>query len=181
MNVEEQEFLLKLARNAIKAHFEGDKVQVGDVVDNLKKERATFVTLTINGQLRGCIGHLCAVQELYKDVIENAVFAAFRDSRFPALTEAEFVKVHIEISILSKPEEFLFDETDDLLDKLSHDLGVILSKNGRSATFLPQVWEQIPVKEEFLTHLCMKAGLAGDEWKREVEIKTYTVNCFKEE
>ncbi len=149
----------------------------------LDAQYATFVTLKINGALRGCIGNLVPVGSVLDGVKRNAVHAAFNDSRFPALTDAELANVQIDISVLSQPRPLEYRDGDDLLEKLRPGRdGVILKLGGASATFLPQVWEQLPVPENFLGHLCQKAGLTATAWREShPEIEIYQVQCFAEE
>ncbi len=172
---EEKQTLKQIALDSIKNGLEMKTKNV-KIIENLKIKKATFVTLTKEGELRGCIGTLKARQELYRDVTDNAYNAAFRDYRFPPLKKEELKHVKIEISILSDPEKLEYKNASDLLAKLNHSLGIIIKEGLRQATFLPTVWEQLPDKKEFLTHLCIKADLPPDEWKSEkLEIYTYTV------
>jgi len=143
-----------------------------DTKKKYSKKGASFVTLTKNKCLRGCVGSLEAFQELWKDVIENAVNAGFRDFRFNPLSEDEFSKIKIEVSVLSPAKKIT-------ADKITKDMGIILKKGIRTSTFLPQVWEEIPDKTEFLEHLSMKAGLPKDAWK-DAELWGYTVKAQKE-
>lgn len=177
--------MLGLARRAI-----GHYIETSNLLEipeselpskKLKENLACFVTLTINGKLRGCIGHLEAVEPLYQDIIGNAVSAAFNDYRFEQLTKKEFAGTDIEISVLSKPEPLSFSSPEDLLDKLKPDIdGIILRKGDLSATYLPQVWEELPDKNLFLSSLCEKAGLGVMDWKKPgIEIGTYTVEAVK--
>lgn len=176
----EGEFLLGLARRSIK-HFFNERKELELKEDELPSKKlaekgASFVTLTIEGELRGCIGTLEAERELYSDVISNAVLAAFNDPRFLPLTRSEFEETRIEISVLSKPVE---SSVQDIVQK-KH--GVIISFHGRRATFLPQVWEELQEKEEFFSHLCSKAGLPQDAWKEKgFRLWAYGVQAFKEE
>lgn len=151
--------------------------------DMFKAKRGTFVTLTINTRLRGCIGSLSADESIVQGVKHNAVNASFHDPRFPPLSKNEFKKMDIEISLLTEPEPLGFSDSKDLLEKLRPEIdGVILRKGRRSATFLPQVWEQLPDKKRFLAHLCTKAGLDANAWQLpDIEILTYQVQYFKEE
>ena len=144
--------------------------------------RGTFVTLTIKGELRGCIGSLEGREPIVDGVRHNAVNAAFHDPRFRPLGRQELDKVTIEVSILSEPQPLAYTDGEDLLGRLRPGTdGVIIRKGYASATFLPQVWEQLPDKEEFLTHLCLKAGLAPDAWRRgDLEVLTYQVQYFEE-
>lgn len=181
-----QKFLLSLARRALEHFFNtGQILQVfeSDLPSiELREERGTFVTLTKKGQLRGCIGHLELTQEVYLDVIDNALSAAFDDPRFDPLPEEDLSDIEIEISILSLPKEMVYSSTDDLLNNLVplRD-GVIISKGRFSATYLPQVWEDLPDKEEFLSSLCLKAGLDLEEWKKgELKVETYQAEVFNE-
>ncbi|MBT4824174.1 AmmeMemoRadiSam system protein A [Candidatus Woesearchaeota archaeon] len=180
---EEKQYLLQLARKTIEEKLNGKEINLDEekVPESLKVKKGCFVTLTSNGNLRGCIGHLLPVQELYKDVIENALSASFQDPRFPPLEKMEFKALHIEISVLDVPEKLNFNGETDLIEKLVKDKpGVILKKGMNQATFLPQVWDDLPKPEEFLTHLCMKAGLEPFQWKQDVEIETYGVEKFEE-
>lgn len=148
---------------------------------DLKKIGACFITLNKNNQLRGCIGSLEAHRPLANDLLENAVSAALHDPRFQAVTHKELKDLSIEISLLSPPEPFPYTDADDLLKRLKPNIhGVILSKNGRRSTFLPQVWKQIPDPKVFLEHLCQKAGLTTQCWQDKPTIFVYTVEKIVE-
>jgi AmmeMemoRadiSam system protein A len=182
---EEGKYLLNLARRTIRRElFPEEKLQgdEGPVSKPLKERRGTFVTLTKGGALRGCIGHIIAGESIAEGVRENALNAAFRDPRFRPLEKGEFKDIRIEVSILTEPKPLSYSGAKDLLSKLRPGTdGVIIKKGFRQATFLPQVWEQLPSKEEFLTHLCIKAGLPADEWRRgELQVFTYQVQAFEE-
>ena len=142
----------------------------------------TFVTLNINGQLRGCIGNLTSTKTVLEDVKHNALQAAFHDPRFAPLSKDELESIQIEISILTEPQLLVYRDWQDLIGKLRvHVDGVIIRRGHARATFLPQVWEQLPRPEAFLDHLCMKAGLSSQAWKNsELEILTYQVQYFEE-
>jgi AmmeMemoRadiSam system protein A len=178
-------YLLALARKTIEQALY-DRKETGDSVSQLpavfNERRGTFVTLTIGGSLRGCIGHIIPQETLMEGIRVNAINAAFRDPRFQPLSKGEWREVKIEISILTDPRPLSYEDTEDLLKKLRPGIdGVIIKKGYRQATFLPQVWEQLPKKEEFLTHLCLKAGLGGNEWKKGIlEVSTYQVQAFEE-
>ena len=141
-----------------------------------------FVTLTVNGQLRGCIGNLTSDESLVSGVRRNAINAAFHDPRFASLSGSELDRIEIEISILSEPQPLIYRDGDDLLNKLRPNIdGVIIRKEVASATFLPQVWEQLPRPQDFLAHLCVKAGLASDSWQNsKLEVSSYQVQYFEE-
>ncbi len=183
---DQQEYLLKLVRQTIKDRLFKAKGSPGMVPENIpgafKKRAGTFVTIKKEGNLRGCIGHIIPEETLIQGVLENAINAAFRDPRFPPLRKEEFPDIHIEISILTPPKELSYQDSQDLLKKLRPEIdGVILKKGFYQATFLPQVWEQLPDKKEFLSHLCMKAGLPADSWSKEkLQISTYQVQAFEE-
>jgi len=185
----DKKFLLKLARESIKYYLERQDLLTVSAEElkryspTLLEKLATFVTLTEYEQLRGCIGHLEAIEPLYQDVIENAVNAAFFDFRFLPLDKKELNLIKIEISILTKPQPLDYQTPEDLINSLRKNIdGVIIKKGPFEATYLPQVWEQIPDKEEFLSSLCVKAGLPSDIWKKEkLEVKIYQVESFKEE
>ena len=182
---EEGNFLLNVARETIKIELNKKKMPPIDwenISDTCKENLGTFVTLTIGGNLRGCIGHIIPRETLVEGIKENAINAAFRDPRFPPLSKKEFEKIEIEVSILTYPEEIPYKDAEDLLNKLRPEIdGVIIKKGFYEATFLPQVWEQLPRKEEFLSHLCMKAGLPANSWKNEkLHVSTYQVQAFEE-
>lgn len=146
----------------------------------LAQQRATFVTLNLDGRLRGCIGSLVAHRTLLDDLIHNAQSAAFEDPRFYPLSPEEFKKVVIEISLLSPPEPLLYDSIEDLKSKVSVGIdGIILQKEGKKATFLPQVWEQLPTFEHFFSQLCQKAGLGAHCLEHHPDIWRYRVEKIK--
>jgi len=182
---EEGKYLLKVARQTIEQELFARKDQnspESDISPKFAEPRGTFVTLTIQGGLRGCIGHIIPQESLIEGVRVNAINAAFRDPRFRPLNKEEWKKVKIEVSILTEPKPVSYSDANDLLNELRPGVdGVILRKGFYQSTFLPQVWEQLPKKEEFLTHLCLKAGLGGDEWRKgELEVLTYQVQAFEE-
>jgi hypothetical protein len=180
--------LIKLAGKTISEELgikprPGHELSTADLEDkSLMRRSGTFVTLKINGQLRGCIGNLEASGTIIDGVKRNAINAAFNDFRFSPLNAKEFEKVEIEVSILSEPKILEYKDSDDLVKKLKpHVDGVIIRKGHASATFLPQVWEQLPRPEQFLSHLCAKAGLSSDSWKKSgLEVLTYNVQYFEE-
>ncbi|HOU14391.1 MAG TPA: AmmeMemoRadiSam system protein A [Anaerolineae bacterium] len=184
LNTEERAYLLTLARDTI-TEATGRK-PVGKrppAPPRLNEPGAAFVTLhTRDGELRGCIGSLMAHRPLVEDVRENALAAAFRDPRFPQVKAAELPNIVIEVSVLTAPQPLDFDGADDLIRKLRpHVDGVIIERGWNRATFLPQVWEQLPSPEEFLTHLCYKAGLPGNAWRwPDLEVSIYQVEEFSE-
>jgi AmmeMemoRadiSam system protein A len=147
-----------------------------------KSRSGTFVTLKIADQLRGCIGNLTATDPLEEGVRRNAVHAAFHDPRFRPLGSEELDRVQIEVSVLTEPQRLAYTDATDLIRKLRpHVDGVIIRKGGASATFLPQVWDQLTGPEDFLSHLCRKAGLPSYEWqKASLEVLTYQVQYFEE-
>jgi hypothetical protein len=143
---------------------------------------ASFVTLTIHGRLRGCIGALEAYQPLADDVREHAMEAALHDYRFPPLSVQELSDLEIEISRLTPPEPLEYSNPEELLQRLRPGVdGVLLRDGPRRATFLPQVWEKIPDPAEFLNHLCAKMGAAESLWrKKPLQVMTYQVEEFRE-
>lgn len=183
LTVEQGRSLLRLARQTIAAKL-GVGTEVETVNDPaLDAEHGTFVTLKIRGNLRGCIGNLLPGGSVAEGVKRNAINAAFHDCRFSPLTAAEFDKVDIDISVLSQPQKLEYTDGTDLVSKLRPGTdGVILQLGGAGATFLPQVWDQLPAPEVFLSHLCRKAGLTDTAWKNDhPEIAIYQVQCFEEE
>jgi len=146
---------------------------------DLKAVRASFVTLQKNGQLRGCIGHLEAVQPVVVDVAENAFAAAFRDPRFSPLTAAEWPDVDVHLSLLTTPERMQFNDEADLIGQIrAGEDGLILQDGPNRGTFLPSVWESLPNPVDFLIHLKRKAGLAANHWSDRVEVYRYHTESF---
>ena len=176
--------LLTLANEAIKEHFYTttplNKSKLIEEYPALKEERATFVTLTLNNQLRGCIGSLVARRSLYDDLISNAKSAAFSDPRFKPLSVDELPHIKVEVSLLSQPKLLEYTSIEDLKSKIVvKEDGVIVQYHNHQATFLPQVWEQLPSFELFFEHLCAKAGVSIECLEDNAIIFTYKVEKIK--
>ncbi len=183
MQKEEREKLKELARNTIanELGLESEKFNEDDFAEPVYlEERGVFVTLEINGHLRGCIGNIEPVYPLYEAVKNNARQAAFGDPRFSPLTQDEFEDVDIEISVLTVPKKLEYDSPEDLLEKLRPGTdGVVLQMGMYKSTYLPQVWDDVKNKEEFMSSLAMKAGLDPEVWKdKDCEIFIYEVEKF---
>jgi len=191
LNDEQGRVLLTVARQTIAAAL---GIAVGDRAAPerrsssgntpwLEAQGAAFVTLhTRSGALRGCIGSLVARRPLIEDVRGNALAAAFEDPRFPALKAAELPDIVVEVSVLTAPEPLPYNDAEDLVRKLTpHVDGVTIERGWHRATFLPQVWDQLPIPEEFLGHLCYKAGLFATAWRSgDLKVSTYRVQEFEE-
>ena len=181
----DKKILLKIAKEAIEEELYGKKIDKElylSLYPQLREKRAVFVTINKRGSLRGCIGSLLPYRSLLEDLIQNAKSAAFYDPRFPPLSKEEYEKddLEIEISILSIPKPLEYSDIDDLKSKIKpFKHGVILSIDGYRATFLPQVWEQLPQFELFFAHLCQKAGLSADCLKYHPKIEVYEVEKIK--
>jgi AmmeMemoRadiSam system protein A len=180
----ERQYLLRLARSVITAELAqgAEVVRSIDVSGGLLARCGCFVTLQKAGSLRGCIGNIEATRSLIDGVKENALNAAFKDPRFPPLEASELSSVNIEISVLSVPQSLQYKDADDLMEKLKPGIhGVIIAKDWHSATFLPQVWCQLPRKRSFLEHLCLKAGMERNCWKDgDLSVRVYTAEHFSE-
>lgn len=173
--------LLQLARGSIETELLGAAMSK-IAADWLEAPGATFVTLTQAGELRGCIGSLEAHRSLRDDVQSNALAAAFRDPRFLPLSVAELDETRVEVSLLSVPEALSFDGEAHALAQLQpHQDGVILHFGRQRATFLPQVWEQLPRPQEFMAQLKRKAGLPADFWSDEIRLERYGVQKWREQ
>jgi AmmeMemoRadiSam system protein A len=181
--------LLKLARRTIAEKLGGsaagpasEELLAALDDDQFQLPCGTFVTLKIGERLRGCIGNLTSTETVLDGVRRNAINAALHDPRFPSLSKDELEQSRIEVSILSAPQPLAYRDGADLIKKLRPQVdGVIIRKGHASATFLPQVWEQLPGPEDFLTHLCLKAGLPAGAWKNsDLEVSTYQVQYFEE-
>ena len=174
--------LCRLARKTIEAYINGEKFEPDKATkEKYKEKKACFVTLSINGRLRGCVGCLEAKKELWKNVQENAIHAAFHDPRFMPLTKDELKEIKIEVSVLNVAKKLKFENEKDLLDKIDTNMGIILKRNFNSATFLPQVWDQLPTFELFFSHLCQKAGMEPNCLSKIPEVLTYQVEEYKED
>lgn len=182
LSTKDRLILLQIARQSIESglhHGHALEVNPPDYPDLLGRVRASFVTLEIEEQLRGCVGILEARLPLVADVAEHAFAAAFCDPRFPRLREEEFSRLTLHISILSPPEPIQFSSEADLLAQLRPDIdGLVLRAGERRATFLPAVWQSLPDPFMFLTYLKHKAGLPLDFWSDAIEVERYTTECF---
>jgi AmmeMemoRadiSam system protein B/AmmeMemoRadiSam system protein A len=173
--------LLGIARGAIGRQLGQAAVPRLDHLAWLAQPGASFVTLTMDGALRGCIGSLQAHRPLGQDVAANAENAAFRDPRFAPLTLQEWPRVAAEVSLLSAPERAEFRDDVDLLGRLRPGVdGVILEHRGRRGTFLPQVWESLPDRRRFMQELKRKAGLPADIPLAQCNIWRYQVEKWRE-
>ena len=145
----------------------------------LLQHAAAFVTLTMDGALRGCIGSLSASRALGEDVAANARAAAFQDPRFPKLKREEWPRCRVEVSLLSAPKPIAFADEAELLSLIRPgEDGLILDCDGKRATFLPQVWETLPEKRRFLDGLIEKAGLPADTRLARCKVSRYRVMKF---
>ena len=185
LSSEEKSYLLRLARQAVLAaaeHKPAPQLDPREITPLLAAPGASFVTLTRRGSLRGCIGALQAYQPLAEDVREHAAAAAVDDPRFPPVRSVEVPELHIEISRLTDPQPLAYQNPDDLPTLIRPMVdGVILRDGSRRATFLPQVWKQIPQAEDFLAQLCRKMGAPGELWRRQrLDAAIYQVEEFEE-
>lgn len=172
--------LLPIARASISTAL-GNSLEAAEDAEWLQGLGASFVTLTQQGQLRGCIGSLEARRSLLVDVKMNAVAAALRDPRFSPLTISELDHTEVEVSLLSPMQAMRFDSEAHALDQLQPGVdGVLLEFDRYRSTFLPQVWEQLPTASEFIAHLKQKAGLPPGFWADGVRLSRYTVSKWKE-
>jgi AmmeMemoRadiSam system protein A len=182
---EEHSLLLAQARLSIESGVRTiplEPLRLEDFPPRLRQPGVTFVTLTIDGKLRGCVGALEAYQPLVEDVREHALAAALEDFRFPPVRPDELQSILIEISRLTVPQPLDYDDPDDLLNKLHPGIdGVVLRDGLHRATFLPQVWQKLPSPVTFLEHLCQKMGVPTDHWrKQKMEVLIYQVEEFHE-
>ena len=185
LSPEERTLLLAQARQALTSGVRGAPLAPLDLEafpPKLRQPGVAFVTLTMGGQLRGCVGALEAYQPLVEDVREHAVAAGLKDYRFPPVTSDELPQLSIEISRLTPPELLEYDGPDELLTKLRPGVDGVVIKDGlQRATFLPQVWEKLPSPVTFLEHLCQKMGAPANLWrKKKLDILIYQVEEFHE-
>lgn len=182
MTTDAGSLLLALARCAIEAELGLLVAMPPADADWLVEPGASFVTLTRNGRLRGCIGTLQAYRPLADDVRANARAAAFGDPRFPALTAAELRGLGVEVSVLSAPEPLTATSPQEALEQVRPGIdGLVLEHGRHRGTFLPQVWEQVPEPSAFLQQLQRKAGMPAGPWPRGTHLSRYTVTSWSEE
>jgi len=176
--------LLKIARQSITDGLAtGRALQLDreQLETKFRDAAAVFVTLTKNGELRGCIGGLQAIEPLAQAVANAAFNAAFRDRRFAPLGAEELDKIRIEISVLSEMEPIVADTREALLEELQAGVdGLLLEDLGSRSTFLPKVWESLQSPSEFLEHLCLKAGLGARHWSDTIRFHRYHTLSFAE-
>jgi hypothetical protein len=176
-NREERDILLASVDASIVYGLQHQKIlpiNVEEYPERLREKGASFVTLEIDGALRGCIGTLESYQPLILDVVKNAYAAAFCDPRFMPLQMAEYPKIKKHISILSDAELMHVTSEEDLLRKIRPNIdGLILCDKGLRCTFLPAVWESLPDPKEFLRHLKLKGGFAENYWSDTIEVYRY--------
>ena len=186
LTFEEQQMLLRMARDAMERGVKGEKLAPLDqstLSPHLREEGVSFVTLTIKGQLRGCIGGLEACQSLAEDVRQHAVAAALGDPRFPPVSERELNGIQIEVSRLTRPHPLEYKDANDFLSKIRPHVDGVILRDGiyHRGTFLPQVWEKIPDPEEFLNNLCYKMGVSKNLWRnKHLDVFIYQVEEFHE-
>lgn len=180
----EKTALLHIARKTISEGCTQDLPPEPDLQgqpERFRQPAACFVTLQKHGALRGCIGSTEAHRSLFEDVIHNAFASAFHDSRFPPVTESELSEIRIEISLLTPQQRLAVTSEDDLLQTIRPGIDGLLIRNARhSATFLPQVWQQLPNPGQFLQQLKIKAGMAPGEWPEDMECFRYQCVKFAE-
>ncbi|MGB9719680.1 MAG: AmmeMemoRadiSam system protein A [Candidatus Anstonellales archaeon] len=177
LSEEEKEILLWIARkgvmDAVNGVYDPPNEESIFLHEELMKRKGVFVTLERKGELQGCIGEIWPKNPLWLGVYRHAIDAAVHDPRFAPVEEGDLPHIDIEITILSVPEELHYSDWREVLEKLvPNKHGVVLKKDYNLATYLPQVWEHFPDKEEFLQNLAMKAGLLAEEWKKS-QIFTY--------
>jgi AmmeMemoRadiSam system protein A len=180
LSVADGKVLLKAARAAIESRVKKTKMRAIDGLSKFKEPAGVFVSIHKKGVLRGCVGLPYPTKPLSEAVVEAAVHVC-SDRRFEPLTADELKKITIEVSVLTRPEELVVSRPDKLVERLTHEDGLIIRKGGKGALFLPQVWEQLPQPEEFLTQLCLKAGLSSNAWAEEgCRFYTFRAQIFSE-
>jgi hypothetical protein len=169
--------LIAVARQAI---MSGAWPEAGEWSEPwLREPGASFVTLKIEGALRGCIGSLEPRRALGDDVAHNGYAAAYRDPRFPPVSAGERSRLQVEVSVLSPHQPLAASSEREALAALRPGVdGVVLQYGSQGATFLPQVWESLPEPAEFLEHLRRKAGLPGTFWHPDLRLSRYTVDKY---
>ena len=181
MNARQGELLLALARAWLAEAFGGPRVRQPEGEPWLDAPGATFVSLHQGGDLRGCVGNLRPRSSLYESVVHNARAAAFDDSRFAPLDSAELGRTQLEVTVLSPLETIPSRTEAEAIANLTPGThGVVLSCDGRSGVFIPQMWEQLPEPREFLFHLKRKAGLPTQVWPDGMRVERFTAEHWEE-
>ncbi|MBL4621920.1 MAG: AmmeMemoRadiSam system protein A [Immundisolibacteraceae bacterium] len=179
---EQRQILLKLAAESVDVGVNQGhhlSIEITDYPQALQVQLACFVTLHLNGKLRGCIGSLAPQKPLAEAVIDAAYNAALADSRFAAVEQQDASKLKIDISVLSLPETLTVTSESELLTKIRPGIdGLTLSEGLHQATFLPSVWQQLPQPAEFVKQLKLKAGFASDYWSNQIQVSRYTTDYF---
>lgn len=169
------DFVIKICKDSILSGLQLGSYDYDNYPCVFEENGASFVTLKLNGQLRGCIGSIVAHRSLIKDLIQNAHSAAFSDPRFAPLTIDEYQNIEISVSLLSKPERIHFDDEEDLLNQIvPFKDGLIIRDGNYQAVFLPVVWEELPDKHEFLKELKLKAGMPLEHFSETFEAFKFT-------
>jgi AmmeMemoRadiSam system protein A len=185
INPAEGRQLLDIAHRSIEAGLDGARMLSLDaegMQGALATQRGSFVTLTRNGELRGCMGVIESPGPLAQNTADCAFNAAFRDPRFTPLTPAEAAQTRIEVSVLSEMEPLVIRDREDLLQQLQPGVDGLLMEDGRyRSIFLPQVWKKVGSAQEFLEHLLSKAGLPGDYWSGTIRFSRFYITSFSEE
>lgn len=178
----EKHTLLRVARDSILHGLTNRRaldIDVRAYPPALQTPRATFVTLELDNNLRGCIGTLEAKRAVVEDVAHNAFAAAFDDPRFAPLTAEEFPRLALHISVLSPPEIMVVDSEYDLQRQLRAGIdGLILDDGRHRGTFLPSVWETLPEPRDFIRRLKLKAGLPENTWSPSIKVQRYTTESI---
>ncbi len=187
LSVEDKTTALHLARASLTARLTGEpapSIAFSELSVALQQQAACFVTLTKDGRLRGCIlDSFTPHESIAQNVMRNVLLAAFQDPRFPPVTKEELDRLVIEISVLSPQQAVAFGQPEEILQVIRPGIdGVILTTRYGTSTFLPQVWEQLPTREEFLSQLCLKHGAPSDCWRTDdlLEVQIYQVDHFTE-
>lgn len=176
LSKEEKAYLFSIAHTAIEAHFAGARYNPEQVPEKFAQKMGVFVTLKIKGELRGCIGYPLPIKSIAQSIADNAVNAAFYDPRFPPLEKEELKDLEIEITLLTIPQEINYKDPQDLAKKIKVGKdGLILEYGPYTGLLLPQVpVEQKWDSKQFLSHLCIKAGLEPEAWlTKPVKIKAF--------
>ncbi|MBW2454549.1 MAG: AmmeMemoRadiSam system protein A [Deltaproteobacteria bacterium] len=182
LSLKQRTTLLEVARASIVSGLEQGRRYSPDLNDyppRLREQQACFVTLHLDGELRGCVGSLRAHSPLVEGIAQSAYSAAFRDPRFPPLCQPELKQLHLHISALSVPKPMQFADEADLLSQLRPGIdGLVLTDGGHVGTFLPAVWEKMPEPAVFFAHLRAKAGLSPGHWSNTLKVERYTTESF---
>jgi len=179
-----RKLLLNLSRRAIEYYFDTHQIlhpDLSDIPYEICEKKGVFITLYYKNQIRGRTGYIDPIKDLWEAVIENSVNVAFFNHKFKALDREELDDITIEISIISPIKKIIYNTPEELLKRIEKGKGILIKKGMHSASFLPDAWDYVDSKADFLDNLCLKSKLKANTWELEkLEIYSFDTETFGE-